>query len=101
MESRLNRSYLACAFIIAASVGLAAQQTSPSDPYEGTSHPPADDTITTSIPTAPVTPPVPIPAATPIAKPSPAHPAYAQPALAQQSYQPQQQALVRSRAQRA
>ena len=58
-------------------------------------HPPADDTITTSIPTAPVTPPVPIPAATPIAKPSPAHPAYAQPALAQQSYQPQQQALVR------
>jgi hypothetical protein len=58
----------------------AAQQASQPDPYEGTSNPPPNDTITTSAPPAPVVAPVP--------KPSPAHPVETQPAPAQ--YQPPQ-----------
>ena len=48
--------------------GLAAQQASQSDPYEGTSNPPPDSTITT-----------PMPQPAPAAKPSPSVPANAQP----------------------
>ena len=44
----MNRSILTLAFV-AASCGLLcaqqSQQSSPSDPYQGVSHPPADDTI--------------------------------------------------------
>ena len=81
--------------MVAASAGLAAQQASP---YEGTSNPPADDTIITSTPPAPTPAPVPPPAA----KPSPAHQAatapsdFAQPASAQYRYQGQQSPVVRS-----
>lgn len=45
----MNRTILTCLFV-AASCGLLcaqqSQQTSPSDPYQGVSHPPDDDTIT-------------------------------------------------------
>jgi hypothetical protein len=81
MEIHMKRLVLLCAFVFAASAALAAQQTSPSDPYQGVSNPPPNDTIITSNP--------PDPAAAPIPKPSPAHPAYGQPAPAQ--YQPQSQ----------
>ncbi len=98
MEIRISKVLLIGAFAVAASAGLAAQQASP---YEGTSHPPADDTIITSTPPAPAATPVPIPAA----KPSPAHSAasadaapsgFAQPATAQSPYQGQQTPVVRS-----
>ena len=43
------RSILTCVSIAAVCVSLSAQQdpqqTSPSDPYQGVSHPPADNTI--------------------------------------------------------
>jgi hypothetical protein len=89
MEIRISQSLLICAFMAAASAGLAAQQASP---YEGVSNPPADDTIITSNPPAPVAAPVPPPAV----KPSPAHSDFAQPAPAQYQYQGQQAPVVRS-----
>ena len=46
----MNRPILACAFFAFASAALCAQQSSPSDPYSGTSNPPPDDTIETSQP---------------------------------------------------
>lgn len=58
----MNRPVLACAFFALAATALVAQDASQSSPYQGTSNPPPDDTITTS------EQPVPIP------KPSPAHP---------------------------
>ena len=76
MMIRITQSVLICSFMVAASAGLAAQQASP---YEGTSNPPADDTIITSNPPAPAPAPVPPPAA----KPSPAHSDFSQPAPAQ------------------
>jgi hypothetical protein len=90
MEIRISHSFLACALMVAASVGLAAQQTNLSNSYEGTSTPPPDDTIVTSNPPAPVAAPV----APPAAKPSPAHAALNQPA--QDQYQSQQPPQVRS-----
>ena len=66
---------------------LGAQQTSPSDPYQGTSNPPPDDTIITSKPQAPEA----APAVAPQPQPSPAHPAYSQPAPVQSVYQAQEQ----------
>jgi len=89
MEIRISQSLLFCAFLAAASASLAAQQASP---YEGVSNPPADDTIITSNPPAPVAAPVPPPAV----KPSPAHSDFAQPAPAQYRYQGQQAPVVRS-----
>lgn len=41
----MNRPILGCAFLLMAAAALGAQQASP---YEGTSNPPPDDTITTS-----------------------------------------------------
>lgn len=96
MEIRINRSVLICAVVIVASAVLAAQQANPSDssnPYEGTSKPPADDIIITSNPPAPSTAPAAVPANPPIPKPSPAHPALSQPAPAPSPYQ---QPIVRS-----
>jgi hypothetical protein len=93
MEIRILKSLLIGAFMVAASASLAAQQASP---YEGTSNPPADDTIITSTPPAPAPAPVPPPAA----KPSPAPSDFAQPAPAlypaQSQYQGQQAPVVRS-----
>jgi hypothetical protein len=63
MENRMNRSIVICALIVASAAFLPAQQ---SDPYEGTSSPPSNDTIVT---------PAPVAAAAPApAKPSPAQP---------------------------
>jgi len=71
----MNRPILACAFFGLATTALVAQQASQSNPYQGVSNPPPDETITTSEQPAP----------TP--KPSPAHrmtqPATAQPAPSQ------------------
>jgi hypothetical protein len=86
MEIRMSRTVLVCALMAATAAALGAQQTSPSAPYEGTSNPPPNETITT-----------PTPEAQPVvaAKPSPAHqysvPA-AQPVAAQYQAQGQNQA---------
>jgi type IV secretory pathway VirB10-like protein len=45
----MNRPILAVALFAAATAALGAQQASQSSPYQGTSNPPADDTITTSV----------------------------------------------------
>ena len=100
----MNRSLLVCTLFVAAvaasSTILAAQQTSHSDAYQGTSNPPPDDTIITSNPPAPAPAPVTAPAVAPLPKPSPAHPAYTQPVQVQSEYQAQgqnqQQLQVRS-----
>jgi hypothetical protein len=44
----MNRPILMCALFVAAAAALGAQQGSQSNPYEGTSNPPPDDTIVTS-----------------------------------------------------
>jgi hypothetical protein len=91
----MNRSLLVCTLILAAvaasSTLSVAQQTSPSDPYQGTSSPPPDDTIITSNPPAPAPAPVAAPAVAPQPKPTPSHPAYSQSAPAQYQYQAQGQ----------
>lgn len=68
----MKRTVFVCAFLAVASAFLCAQQASQSNPYEGTSNPPPDDTITTPAPQ-------PEPQAAPVAKPSPSHPMSAQP----------------------
>src|SRR3984885_7499229 len=65
-----------CVLWAGATAILGAQQASQPGPYAGTSNPPPDDTITT---------PEPQPA--PVAKPSPSHPMYAQPAAPQPTQQ--------------
>ncbi len=82
MEIRMNRSILVCALMLATAASLAAQQAGQSDPYQGTSKPPSNDTIISDSPadTAPV------PMAAPVAKPSPAH-AYVQPVQTQDRVQ--------------
>jgi hypothetical protein len=47
-ESRMNRLILACALLITAADIVGAQEAGKTNPYEGTSRPPADDQITTS-----------------------------------------------------
>jgi len=44
----MNRPILACALFALASTGLAAQDASPSNPYQGVSNPPQDDAIITT-----------------------------------------------------
>jgi hypothetical protein len=58
----MNRPILECAFLALATTALVAQQSSQTNPYEGTSNPPPNDTIITS------EQPVPIP------KPPAGHP---------------------------
>ncbi len=65
----MTRTILAYALFAATAAALGAQQSSQSNPYEGTSNPPPDSSITT---------PAPQPAPTP--KPSPSQPMYTQPA---------------------
>lgn len=43
----MNRPILVCALFVAAIATLGAQETSQSNPYQGVSNPPSDDTITT------------------------------------------------------
>ena len=59
---------LVYALLAATAVALGAQETNPSNPYQGTSNPPPDNTIAT-----------PAPQSTPAAKPSPSHRSTAQP----------------------
>ncbi len=47
-EFRMNRPILVCALFVAATAVLGAQEASQSNPYQGTSNPPPDDTIITS-----------------------------------------------------
>ena len=72
----MNRPILACALFALAATTLVAQQSSQTNPYEGTSNPPPDDTIITS------EQPVPIP------KPPAGHPMQQAPAA-----QPSPQAM--------
>lgn len=60
----MNRPILVCALLFMTSAALVAQQAIQSNPYEGTSNPPPDDTITTNLPIA----------SAPQTKPSPAQP---------------------------
>ena len=68
-ETGMKRNIFLYVFLAGAVSGLAAQQASQTNPYEGVSNPPPDTTITT-----------PEPEAQPIPKPSPSHLANAQPA---------------------
>lgn len=67
MENQMNRSILVCALMVAAAATLAAQQAGRSNPYEGTSTPPSNDTIITDSPAEAAA------AQAAPAKPSPAH----------------------------
>ena len=58
----MKRTILPIALLAFAAVALGAQETSQSNPYQGTSNPPPDDTITTQAPEN-----------APAAKPSPSH----------------------------
>jgi hypothetical protein len=81
----MKRNIFVSVLLAATAAVLGAQQASQQGPYAGTSNPPPDDTITT---------PEAQPA--PVAKPSPSHPMYAQPAApqpAQQNAQPAQRSL--------
>jgi len=44
----MNRPILVCALLLTVTAALGAQEASQSNPYEGTSTPPSDDTITTT-----------------------------------------------------
>ena len=72
----MSRSILVCAFVCVSMVA-AAQQSSQSGQYEGTSSPPPNDQIISNTPQDVVVPETAAPALQ--AKPSPAHPASAQP----------------------
>ena len=81
----MKRNIFVYVLLAATAAVLGAQQSSQPGAYSGTSNPPPDDTITT---------PEPQPA--PVAKPSPSHPMYAQPAApqpTQQNAQPAQRSL--------
>jgi hypothetical protein len=65
-ETTMNRHIVLCALFVATAAALGAQEASQSNPYQGTSNPPPDDTIVTS--------------ATPAPKPPAGHPAAIQPA---------------------
>jgi hypothetical protein len=85
MKINGNRLALACLSIaiMAGSAAFAQQQSSASDPYQGVSQPPSDDSIVATPETPP--PPAEQPAATP--KPSPAIPV-SQPPAAPPRYSP-------------
>jgi len=80
----MNRPILACAFFAIATAALGAQDASQSSPYQGTSTPPADDSIITT--------------SEPPAKPPAGHPMEAQPVPAQTTYaaQPAPQPMASS-----
>jgi hypothetical protein len=72
----MKRNIFVYVLFAATAALLGAQQASQPGPYAGTSNPPPDDTITT-----------PEPQLAPVAKPSPSHPMYVQPAAPQQTQQ--------------
>jgi len=49
MEIRMNRTILVCALFVASAAALGAQDASQASPYEGTSKPPANDAIITTV----------------------------------------------------
>ena len=73
----MNRPILACAFFALATTALVAQDQSQSNPYQGTSNPPPDDTIITSEQQPPIAKP---PAGHPMQQAPAAQPAPMQPA---------------------
>jgi len=75
----MNRPILLCALFAVTAAALGAQESSQSSPYEGTSNPPADDAIVTTV--------------TVQAKPRAGHPLYAQPSAPaySQTEQPREQ----------
>jgi hypothetical protein len=86
----MKRATMTAMFLVLTAGGLLAQQAATSDPYEGVSHPPADDTIVTT--TEPEMK---------IAKPSAAHVVAAQPAGTQAEVQMVPPAMTSSLATRA
>ena len=78
----MNRPILACVFFALATTVLVAQDASQSSPYQGTSNPPPDDTITTSEQPAP------------IPKPPAGHPAQQQAPAAATLIQPAPQSMA-------
>jgi len=68
----MKRTMFVYAFLAATAIALGAQEASQSNPYQGTSNPPSDNTITTPAPES-------TPQNASQAKPSPSHPAYAAP----------------------
>jgi hypothetical protein len=52
----MYRPILTCAFLVLSTAAFAQQQSSPSDPYQGQSNPPADDVITATQPDQPAPP---------------------------------------------
>lgn len=87
----MNRPFLVCALLVATAAALGAQNASQpasqQPPYQGVSHPPADDVIvTTSIPEA--KPPAGQPVAQPTAQPVSADPDAAAPMAAATQNQP-------------
>jgi len=81
----MNRPILVCALLLTVTAALGVQGASQSNPYEGTSTPPSDDTITTS--------------SAPDVKPPAARPAV--PAQDQTQAQPQDQAQPQASSQPA
>ena len=73
----MKRTLFVYALFAGSVAGLAAQQASQQNPYEGTSNPPPDAEITTP---APEQPPIPKPSPSHLASAQPAAPAEAQPA---------------------
>lgn len=71
----MNRPILVCALFVAAIATLGAQETSQSNPYQGVSNPPSNDTITSISPAPPPKPPAGHRSVQPTAKPAPQAPA--------------------------
>lgn len=85
----MKQSILVCALMVATAATLAAQQSTQTDPYQGTSNPPPNDTIINDVPQE-------VPPAQAPQKPSPAKPMVAaptQPAPVQNEFQAQVQPL--------
>jgi hypothetical protein len=79
-EIRMNRPILMCALFALTAAALGAQEASPSSPYEGTSTPPSDDTIVTTV--------------TVRSKPAPGQQVYVQSSVPAQSATPGQAGLA-------
>ncbi len=71
----MNRPILVCAFFVAAIATLGAQETSQSNPYQGVSNPPSNDTITSINPAPQPKPPAGHHSVQPAAAPAPQAPA--------------------------
>jgi hypothetical protein len=87
----MNRATLLCAILAFSAAALGAQQTGQSNPYEGVSTPPSNDSITTEAPAPPPKPRAAHPIASQAAQPAPpAHYVAGQPAVSAQAATPAQ-----------